>query len=241
MSCSFTQTYSNNRDELFYYHNRDKTDIYFRSKLNKNYYVFHNSPESYKEKITQNNYFKDIKNIDFVSYENINYTQSLYNSLQNIKQDGYKYVFFLQDDAFSFTTENIIDELLDFVNNNSFDMLNLEKLDINLEAPIIYSNNHLKVYNTTSDDFKNKNLWAFDDGPYVANIDFLINDLYDSIYFSKKDIWNGERYLNDKITNNKIQRLSTNINIFERVTLIGANVCHSNRENELIKLNNIFI
>ena len=62
MLCSFTQTYSNNRNELFYYHNKDKTDIYFRNKLDKNYYIFHNSPHNYIEHIIGNDYFKKIKN-----------------------------------------------------------------------------------------------------------------------------------------------------------------------------------
>lgn len=48
MICSYTQTYSNNRDELFYFHNKDKVDLNFRNKLDKNYYIFHNSPENYK-------------------------------------------------------------------------------------------------------------------------------------------------------------------------------------------------
>ena len=244
MLCSFTQTYSDNRSELFHYHNKDKTDIYFRNKLDKNYYIFHNSPQSYIENITKNNYFSDMKNIDIITYNNISYTHSFYNTLQKVKQDGFKYMFFLQDDVFSLVNEKLIDELIDFVKNNSFDMLNIEYTDINTEAPIIYSNDSLKIYNTTSDDFKmkkveeNKYMWAFDDGPYVANVDFLINVVYDSIFFGKNDIWSAEYYLNQKIYNNKIQRLTTNNRFFERIGIVGPNAW--DRHNELIKLNKMF-
>lgn len=239
MLCSFTQTYSNNRNELFYYHNKDKTDIYFRNKLDKNYYIFHNSPHNYiKHIIIQNEYFKRIKNLDIITYNNISYTDSFFNTLKKIKQDGYKYMFFLQDDVFSLVNEKIIDELLDFVKNNTFDMLNIEVPNINIHTPIIYSNNNIKIYNTTSDDFVNKKLWSFDDGPYVANIDFLINKIYDVNYFQFYDIWKAEGYLNQKITNNKIQRLTSNISFFERIGIVGPNAW--NRNNELIKLNKMF-
>lgn len=238
MLCSFTQTYSNNRNELFYYHNKDKTDIYFRNKLDKNYYIFHNSPHNYIEHIIQNEYFNKIKNLDVITYNNISYTHSFFNTLKKIKQDGYKYMVFLQDDVFSLVNEKVIDELLDFVKNNTFDMLNIEVPNINIHTPIIYSNNNIKIYNTTSDDFVNKKLWAFDDGPYVANIDFLINKIYDVNYFQFYDIWKAEGYLNQKITNNKIQRLTSNISFFERIGIVGPNAW--NRNNELIKLNKMF-
>jgi hypothetical protein len=118
-------------------------------------------------------------------------------------------------------------------------MLNIEADNINPEAKILYSSDNLKIYDTTSDDFKNKKLWAFDDGPYVANVDFLLDVLYDKIYFSKNDIWNAEKYLNDKITNSKIQRLTCNISLFRRFGIVGPNAW--NRVNELKLLNEIFI
>lgn len=239
MLCSFTQTYSNNRNILFHYHNKDKTDIYFRNKLNKNYYSFHNSPNDYIQIITQNNYFNNIKNLDIILYNNISYTESFYKTLKKIKEDGYKYIFFLQDDVFSLVDEKIIDELLNFVNNNTFDMLNIEQSNININSPIIFSNDNLKIYNTTSDDFLTQKKWAFDDGPYVANIDFLINVIYDKDYFEKNEIWGAESYLNTKISNNKIQRLTTNIKIFERIGIVGPNAW--DKKNELIKLHKLFV
>ena len=95
----------------------------------------------------------------------------------------------------------------------------------------------LKIYDTTSDDFVNKKFWAFDDGPYVANIDFLIN-LYDNIFLSKNDIWTAEVYLMQKVKSNKIQRLTANISIFARFGIVGPNA-HS-AENDRSNLNNLF-
>ena len=225
MICSFTQTYSNNRNELFEFHNKDNVDINFRNKLDKNYYIFHNSPESYRQYICQNNYFKKINNNLIISYNNMYYTQTVFETLKKCKIDGIKYIFFLQDDVFSLVNDNIIDELLLFIKNNDFDMLNIERSNVNIEAPIIYSHDNLKIYDTTSDDFVKQNFWAFDDGPYVANIDFLIN-LYDNIFLSQKNIWPAEIYLMQKVKNNKIQRLTANISIFKRFGIVGPNSAH---------------
>ncbi len=237
--CSFTQTYSNNRSELFTYHNKDNTDIYFRNKLNKNYYVFHNSEQNYIKEICNGKYLKSLNKTEIITYNNISYTETLLKTLKKCKMDGVKYLFFLQDDVFCAVKNKIIDELLDFIKYNKFDMLNIEADNINPEAKILYSSDNLKIYDTTSDDFKNKKLWAFDDGPYVANVDFLLNILYDKMYFSKNDIWSAEQYLNDKITNNKIQRLTCNVSLFKRIGIVGPNAW--NRVNELKLLNEMFI
>jgi len=240
MICSFTQTYSNNRRELFHYHNKDKSDIYFRNKLDKNYYVFHNSSTEYKVDIINNNkYFDEVKNMEIISYDNISYTHSFYNTLMKIKQDGFKYIFFLQDDVFSLVNESRMNELLDFVKNNTFDMLNIESINANTNADILYSSDDVKIYDTTSDDFKNNGWWAFDDGPYVANVDYLLSHVYDMTFFSQNDIWTAERYLNEKIGHNKIQRLTANTSFFRRIGIVGPNAW--TRADELTNLNKMFM
>jgi hypothetical protein len=62
-------------------------------------------------------------------------------------------------------------------------MLNLwhTAKDLNINNPkLFFKNNTLEIYNTTSIDFTNSGRYAFDDGAYVADINFLINNLYDS-------------------------------------------------------------
>ena len=85
MICSYTQTYSDNRNELFYFHDKDKTDIYFRNKLDKNYYIFHNSSDNYIQHITKSHYFREIKNMEIIKYNNITYPHSFYLTLNKIK------------------------------------------------------------------------------------------------------------------------------------------------------------
>lgn len=246
MICSFTQTYSNNRYALYNYHNKDKVDIYFRNKMDKNFYAFHNSPYDYQQEILKNSYFSDI-NPEIIRYDNISYTQSFLQSLSIMQSEGFKYMFFLQDDVFSRATNEDIDNLLDYIKTNDFDMLNLEAVGI--ASQYKYDNNNLKIYDTTSDDFMKtlfwsaddaiyKNMWAFDDSPYVAKISFLFDAIYDKEYFEKNDICNAEWHLKYKIEKSPVQRLTTNVQFFERIGIVGPNAW--NAHNELKKLCRLF-
>jgi len=229
MICSYTQTYSDNRVELCEFHNKDSSDIRFRNKLDNNYFVFHNSSDNYMNTVCEFKYFQNIEKKTILSYNNISYTQSLYNTFQRMKDDGYKYVVFLQDDVFSTADDSIIDKLVDYIRYNSFDMLNLEYSVINPLAPIVYSSGDLHIYNSTSEDFKSKKLWSFDDGPYVADIDFIMNTLFDDTHLSKNDIWSAEFYIRDKVDRRPIQRLTTNYIIFKRFDIVGPNALDINR------------
>lgn len=156
--CVFTQTYSNNRSELFNYHELDKLDIDFRNNFDYNLYSFHNSDENYIKEMNNNfTYFKNLNNIEIISYKNISYTETFRQTLEKILNLGFDYLIFLQDDCFT-TDKNIeIEELLKFINNEDFNMLNLETnvSMLNLkEEEIYYESNGFIVYNTNSDDFK---------------------------------------------------------------------------------------
>lgn len=223
MICSYTQTYSDNRVELCEFHNKDRADIRFRNQLDNNYFVFHNSTDTYMNTVCEFKYFKTIEKKTILTYNDISYTQSLYKTFQRMKDDGYTYVVFLQDDVFCTADNHIVDEVLTYVRTHSFNMLNLECPDINPSAPVLYSKNEIKIYDTTSADFVSKKLWSLDDGPYVGHIDFIMNSLFDEIHLSKNDIWTAEFYIRDKVGLNPIQRLTTNHTLFKRFDIVGPN------------------
>ena len=156
----------------------------------------------------------------------------------SLKNDGYSYVAFLQDDVFSVTDNKKIDLLLDYVRKYNFSMLNIENIDIDNSQKVIYDN-ELKIYNTNSNDFIKKNLWVFDDGPYIANVDFLMKYIYDQTYYSSPNIWLAEGYLNKKIESHPIERLTTNNQFFRRFNIVGKN--NWNRNNELATLKQMFL
>jgi len=222
--CSYTQTYSDNRSILFDFHSKDTVDIYFRNKLDRTYYVFHNSSDDYIEKICNTPYIKNIHNVNVITLKNITFTESFVMMLKKIKEDGFKYVFIHQDDVFSLTTQEVIDDLLKFVRTHKFDMLYIEIPNINTNKKIVYSTERLTIYNTCSSDFIKKNRYALDDGPCVASIDFLLGIYNDPNFIKIGDVWNAENYTDRKIRNlMDIQRLTTNLILFQRVCLVGRN------------------
>lgn len=80
-------------------------------------------------------------------------------------------------------------------------------------------------------------MWSFDDGPYIANIKFLLDEIYDNNYFNIGDIWTAENYLNNKISKNRIQRLTTNISLYNRFNLVGRNIQDRNLSIERLEKN----
>jgi hypothetical protein len=243
----FTQTYSDDRKILFDIHNYDEQDIKFRNNFD-NLYVFHNCSDSYIEEIKNSNYLKSINNIRYLKYNGINYMESFRKTMNLIKNE-YNYLMFIQDDCFTNTNDHL-EEIVKFIINENYLMLNLEtELNIN---NIYYKNNDFIVYNTNSVDFSNsidnsnsyynydpsteKHYWCFDDGPYVANIDFLNNYLYDENYYNNyTNILDGEIYLMEKIKNNPIQRLTMNKYLYKRRNIVGPHVENFNSDMSYLK------
>ena len=240
--CVFTQTYSDDRSELFEYHNLDKDDVKFRNLFDLNIYSFHNCSDTYKNNITNSNYFRSIENLEIISYDNISYTESWKRTLNLLLEREIEYLVFLQDDCFSKNTNySQITEIYEFIKNTDFDMLNLECAFDDLKTELVdkvYSSNELSVYDTSSYHFNKRGCYSFDDGPYIAKLDFIINKIYDDNYYSIGDIWSAENYINDKINNSIIQRYTTNIPIYNRYNILGRN--NWNRVEELKILENNF-
>ena len=236
--CVFTQTYSNDREELFKYHCKDQSDIDFRNQFDLNLYSFHNSPDEYVKELLECDYFKKIKNLKVIRQNNISYTESFKEALRFIYKNSFDYMIFLQDD--SLTKNDINEKLVDYIKNEDFDMLNLELTpeDLKTSKEIIYKSGDLEIYNTTSEDFTKRGWYAFDDGGYVANVKFVLTDLYNEEYLLKGDIWTAETYLNSKIENKPIQRLTTNNNFYWRYNILGRH--NWDRDNLLKELKERF-
>lgn len=232
-----TQTYSDNRNMLFDYHNKDVNDIYFRNKFI-NLYSFHNVSHQNYELLWNYPFFKSINSIITVAYENIPYPLTFKQTLQTLREIGCDYIMFCQDDSFSANTnQNLFDEVFKYVQENNFDMLNLEiAYDLlKTKQPLIYQDKTIEVYNTTSTDFVNRGWYSFDDGAYIASLPYICDRIYDETYFSHRDIWSAEKYLNNKITNFPIQRLTLNIPIYRRFNLIGPNNWDRQNDENLLK------
>lgn len=236
--CVFTQTYSNNRGDLFFYHNYDHLDVYFRNSFDLNIYAFHNCDETYKNEILQNKYFNEIKNLKIIEYNDIGYTQSWELTLKKLTELDIDYVIFLQDDCFSITNKEQIDDLINYIKNTDFNLVSIEQNSnkFNLQnCSTIYSNS-IQVYNTTSNDYVGISYY-FDDGPFVGKLNYLKEKIYDEQYFKTGSIWGGELYLHNKIKYNAIERFVTSAPSHRRFNFVGRNITFKNEEIENLRLN----
>lgn len=227
--CVFTQTYGDGRAEIFDYRHLDKVDIFFRNQFDLNYYSFHNSSEDYTNRIKMDRYFSLLKNVEFNSFNNIEYTHILRDHVFKYLTDNkFTHFIYLQDDVFSIKKihpEFRIKELINFIKNGDYNMIYLEKSASQIgvsEDRLIKEDNGFKTYASTSVDFLKATKWAWDDGPFVARIDWLLDKVYDSIYLDSGTIGRGEAYLNRKIKRMDIERITTNLPIYKRYSIVGA-------------------
>jgi len=233
---------------------KDFYDIKFRNNFD-NIFTFHNCSEHTIDKLKKYDFFNEIKNKEFIIYNNINYTESLKKTIYHLKENGYTHIIYCEDDSlfqFGLNDTNdrhiILDDLINFIKeNDKFGMINLEwnggwegfysrRMDNEIKN---YKYNNLNIFETKSIDWStDSTLYAFDGGAYVAKIDYLIDNLYDDGYFSQGDSWSGERYLNNKWKQKEYERLTTNLPIYKRYNILGKNSW--NRNEELKTLKNLF-
>jgi hypothetical protein len=222
--CAFSQTYGNSRNELYRYLTNNKLSIDFRNEFDLNIYSFHNSDRDYIDTVKNKKYFQKLKNLEFKEYNDIGYTQVIRDVLYELLERGYEYFFYLQDDSFTCGIEYDFSDLIEFIKTNDFNILYLEATgkELNNET-IYYEKNDLKIYNTTTQDFFNRNGWAIDDGAQIGKISYLLEHVYDDEYFSIGCIQKGESFLNSKISKLKLERLTTNIKLYRRYSIVGPN------------------
>jgi hypothetical protein len=232
MLASFTQTYGDKRKELYDLKNYDKPDIYFRNLLDINFYSFHNCEVNTLRYVTSQEWYKNSKFTPLL-YNNtensvITYPESWRRSLIKMKNMGVKYVFFLQDDVFAFGKPDEYKELVNWVRNNEFNMIQMETNATTLKVedkPVIYEGEKIKIYSCSNHELmeRNNGMWSFDDAPFVANLDYLINIIYDDHYYKFQNIWEAEHYLNYKMRMQKIERNVLSVKLFDRTNIVGAN------------------
>lgn len=227
---SFTQTYGTDRQIIYKLKEYDENDIYFRKKLDKNFYAFHGTPDNLYRDISERKFIKDV-GFEFLKYPSSEpYPKTYLKTLLTLKEKGITYILFLQDDVFSnpSLTKQHFDDLFHIIKNEKFDIINLESNPKSLytssvlEDILICQKGDLKLYKTTTE----KTLWG--DYPFIANIDYLINNVYDEEYFDDKDIWRAEYNLSYRIKNKKILPMFTlNKCFYQREALAGRSNTHA--------------
>jgi len=237
MIASLTFTYSDERKDIFRYKNNDVNDTTFRSLLDYNLYIFHNSSDQYIKESKDNKFFKDSKIT--VGGLKGTYPAALKNALYFLKSKGVTKLIFLQDDVFTVDKEtSLYTNLVTFLKDTDLNYLNLEYFDNTDSLTPIIVEPQYNIYNTTCSYFRDKGLWSFDDSPYYSTLDYAINQIYDETYFQYPDVWSAEWHLKAKFDRGNTNRFITNKQFFRRVNFIGKH--DWNKDNELIFLKENF-
>ena len=227
MISSLTQTYGNHRLELFQFKSLDRQDIAFRRRLGATLLTFHGSEPRLRDEVLSRGF---CRSIGFSVHEydrSLSYPRTLERAFQALKEQGARYVLFLEDDVFSLATQDLFDELHAFVTSQDFPMLSLEVTSKEIRVTprdVLWRGDRLEVYGTSSEDFRRAGLWAIDGGAFVADVDFMLEHVLDDGYFSKPDIWSGKEYLKKKIEAAPIPRYCTNARFFWRASLFSSNM-----------------
>lgn len=228
MICLFTQTYGNERSELFDWKLKDENLNFFIQQFDHSVLSFHNSSKEFREKtIERYNVYKQN-----IAFNDISYPECFRRIYEFLKQYNFKKLIFLQDDVFSVQKDKkYYEELANYIKESDHKMINLEFYPKDIKFPILEEKENFKVYNTNNHDLIkiDPNYYYFDDGTYAANVDFL-GEIYDSIYFRMPDIWHAEIYTHNKMGSKIIQRLILDKPSFRRCNLLGRN---NDRQNVL--------
>lgn len=241
MLVSFTQTYGDERKQLYDIYNRDEKLIEFKNLFDLNIYSFHNSSEETIE------YFKSINKVNNIEILKTNkrYTYCIRDLINYLKDIKCSHLFFSQDDTFS--NDNNIDfkKLLEFVKlcDNNF-MLSLyyhkSLFDNLINLDLKEDLGEYKIYDNNSLNFKYIRRGGMDDTPYICSIDML-DKIYDHLYYFEKHVWHAEMYLMKKFLNEKINRFIGNKSLFENYNILGRTIHSKDYYIQKLKNKNLYV
>jgi len=221
MLVSFTQTYGNERTELFDIANKDKKLIELKNLCDVNIFSFHNCDDFVIEKFKEVN---KVQNTHIIKYDFPHYTDCIIELKKYLRKIGCTHFLYMQDDVFSHINVQLdSSEMVDYVkkHNEKF-MLNLKYDSDNADNRMLPDEikKTFKVFYTKTDKLKN-HLWAaMDDTPFFCTFD-VIDEIYDDGYIKKQNIWDCEFYLQEKYSTEIINRYITDKSLFTNYNLYG--------------------
>ena len=231
---SWTQTYGGDRIlnmELLEY---DVIGNYLRNKCKYIIFSFHNCPDHiYQEstKILKNIYNED--KLILIKFNNCSYLECYKNIIIKCKELNCTDICQIQDDQHGINsnenTNNLkdIDDIIQtYKINSNIDYLHIFGEEGKPKPNLIPINtikvNNVELYKYDSRDFKKCNIYAWNDGTYIININMIENLLF--IKNIPTDVWQIEILLKNIFDNNKFYRYGTNKVLFKASNIFGRNV-----------------
>jgi hypothetical protein len=236
---SITFTYRKNerngiiydREPLFYYRSYDKHYNDFKNKLDYNLYIFHNCDKTYSKNIINKYLNKNSNNYYYILRDT--YPKCFEFVLHYLKSIGIKKIVFFQDDVYSYNKSwkyfsdkaiEAYNDLYFFLRNTNIPYINLEQTVPTNKFLLIYESKYFNFYQTNTSFFRDiAGLWSFNDSSYFADLNFLLDKVYDQKYFNSPNIYEAEFVLKNKFDHQDLEKVMSNNSFFQRFLLIGPN------------------
>jgi len=254
---SWTQTYGSDRILNMQLLEYDVIGNYLRNKCKYIIFSFHNCPDHiYQEstKILTKLYNKD--KLILLQFNNCSYLECYKNIIIKCKELNCTDICQIQDDQHGINSNENTDNLKDLD-----DIIETYKINYDIKYLHIFGDegkpkpnlipidtfkiNNVEFYKYDSRDFKKCNIYAWNDGTYIININ-LIEKLFDLISknivnhpelnyhdnISHRSVIFCELFLKQLFDNNKFYRYGTNKVLFRASNLFGRNVNKKNSPEE---------
>jgi hypothetical protein len=228
-----SQTYGNSRLLEINCIAYDRVGTALRNCMDEISFTFHNSPQKFKEvakEVLSNVYEKPVI---FREYDGISYYDSILAQLNEMKGKGFTDILLIQDDQYGLDNNNNIEKVKTIVD---FYRANLDVTFLHIFGREGYpSNNRLPLSeisyegiifnNFDSRDFKHDNIWSYNDGTYLASINFLLTLLSPNSNFQiPSNVWHLEMYCKMILDNNPVERWGVQEEIFQAANFHGKNI-----------------
>ena len=231
---SWTQTYGNERLLNIKILQYDTLGIHIRNQCSYIIFSFHNVGDvifKQCEEILKKIFCKE--KLIILEFKNISYLQCYKNIVKKTRELKCTDILQIQDDQHGINSvkninhlENINIILDEYKNNEKMQYLHLfedENLPKTRLQPVeVKINNDINFYKYDSRDYKKINVYSWNDGVYIINLQLLEKLILNNNI--PNDVWSMELYLKNLLDNNMIYRWGTQKVLFGVSNLYGRNI-----------------
>jgi hypothetical protein len=228
-TCSFTQTYGDDREILFKLRKENKLDHQFRNNFKANIFSFHNSSDEYVEHINEKYLKPYYDNLIILKQNEITYPLCVKNAIKCMKNLEADSIFFCQDDGFCVTKSyDLLKSSIDLFYEKDLKMLHVDNCDPNVtgccDVERKFERDGLTIwYNDIQTVIDKLGEACMGDSPYIANIDYLLDRFYDDKYFLMNDVWKAEVHIYTKSYKLNTVRYQTEQTLYHNINVVGSN------------------
>lgn len=207
---------------------KDSNQLDIRKNVDCHLFTFHNV-ETDKAKRIANKIKAAIPSTSSFIYNDITFSETILRNFNHLKEKGITDLLWIQDDDFvdELNYKNLL-KVIEFYKNNS-DVLhialqnNFESL-VNKKLTSIKINDDVVLYKSHATDFEDGyKKFGMDNGPFICNLDLLMNRIYSPEIFSRNiiDAYTLEHNIRFNSVKNNVPRYVTNKSFIVTKNVVG--------------------